>query len=326
MPFKNTALFLEECLTSIQRQSHENWELIAVDDGSTDHSFSIVKKYADIDDRIHVFKNNGIGIIKALQLAYSKSTGKYVTRMDSDDIMPYFKLTSMRNQLRKHGRGHIALGLVKYFSNFGISDGYYKYERWLNKLTQQGNNFKEIYKECVIPSPCWMVHKLDFDLCGAFNSNVYPEDYDLAFRFYEHGLTCLKTDKVLHYWRDYSERTSRTHEHYSDNRFLDLKMHYFIKLHLDTTKTQVLWGAGTKGKFMARKLQKAGANFIWICNNPKKWNKKIYGHELKKVESIDGLFNVQHLISIAEPTAQTDIQKIMDIKQLESLKDYFFFC
>ena len=68
-----------------------------------------------------------------------------------------------------------------------------------------------------------MVHREDFDKCGGFQSNIYPEDYDLAFRFYRKGLTPIKCDEVLHYWRDYANRTSRTHEHYSDNTFLDIK-------------------------------------------------------------------------------------------------------
>ena len=117
-----------------------------------------------------------------LKFAYSKSKGNYITRMDSDDIMVPEKLELMVNALQKSGDGHIALGQVSYFSKDGISDGYYSYEKWLNKLTRAGSNYSEIYKECVIPSPCWMVSRKDFDLCGGFNSDIYPEDYDLAFR------------------------------------------------------------------------------------------------------------------------------------------------
>mgnify|MGYP000860087858 CR=1 FL=1 len=74
-----------------------------------------------------------------------------------------------------------------------------------------------------------MVHKTDLDLCGAFLADRYPEDYDLAFRFYEKGLTCISCNKILHYWRDYDTRTSRTSEHYAQNYFLEIKLHYFLK-------------------------------------------------------------------------------------------------
>jgi len=52
VPFKNTALFLPDCLQSIINQTYTNWELIIVDDGSTDSSFSIVKQFADNDSKI----------------------------------------------------------------------------------------------------------------------------------------------------------------------------------------------------------------------------------------------------------------------------------
>ena len=87
VPFKNTSLFLTECLESIFNQTYSNWELIIVDDNSTDNSLSIVRSYAENDSRIKLFKNKGSGIIDALQLAYSKSEGALITRMDSDDIM-----------------------------------------------------------------------------------------------------------------------------------------------------------------------------------------------------------------------------------------------
>ena len=219
IPFKNTAVFLPECLDSIINQSYTNWELLIVDDHSLDHSYGVVNAYAKKDKRIQLFKNNKKGIINALQLAFSKSTGSYITRMDSDDIMHHNKLELMLNDLFVNGRKTIALGLVKYFSENGIGDGYAKYESWLNSLTKLGDNYSEIYKECVIPSPCWMIHKDDLVQCGAFNSNIYPEDYDLAFRLYKHSIQPIASQNVLHYWRDYSTRASRTDKHYTENYF-----------------------------------------------------------------------------------------------------------
>ena len=67
--------------------------------------------------------------------------------MDSDDIMPTEKLKSMSQELINHGRGYVSIGIVKYFSDSGISDGYHKYESWLNRLTLSGTNYNEIYKE-----------------------------------------------------------------------------------------------------------------------------------------------------------------------------------
>ena len=142
IPFKNTAHFLPACLDSIVNQTYKSWEVLAVNDGSIDDSFDLVSEYSEKDNRIHVFQNRGQGIIPALQTAYAHSKGEFITRMDSDDIMVTHRLEKMVHNLKYKGNGHVAIGQVKYFSNRGISNGYARYEQWLNKLTSAGNNFK----------------------------------------------------------------------------------------------------------------------------------------------------------------------------------------
>ena len=326
MPVKNTSLFLRECLNSILQQSYINWELLAVNDQSTDDSFQILSDFSQKDNRVKVFNNDGYGIIDALKLAYKKSKGEFITRMDSDDVMTSDKLKLMVKDLKTNGKGKIALGLVKYISTHEIGEGYQKYQDWLNALTLKGDNFSEIYKECVIPSPCWMVYREDFERCGAFNSNVYPEDYDLTFRFYQYGLKCLPSDNLLHFWRDYSERTSRNHEHYAYNAFLELKLDYFLKLHYDDTKNLVIWGAGKKGKKVAELLLYSKVEFQWICDNPKKIGKDIYNQKMLPFTALDNIDNTQSIITVASPKAQEEIRAYLTKRSQISMRDYFFFC
>ncbi len=325
-PFKNTAQYLPECIESIQKQSYTYWELLIVDDGSTDNSFEVVNNYAKTDNRIRLFKNSGNGIIEALRLAFSKSKGDYITRMDSDDFMTTNKLEILVNSLQSHGKQHVAIGLVKYFSSVGISDGYARYEVWLNNLTRKGINYSEIYKECVIPSPCWMLHKEDLIACKSFQPNDYPEDYDLTFRFYKHGFKCIPCDTVLHNWRDYSSRTSRTHEHYAANHFIDLKLRYFLDLHYDNKRPLAIWGAGEKGKFIAKLLIDKHIPFEWICDNPKKIGKHIYNQEMKNFNHLEVLKQPQSIITVANEQAQEEIKTYFKAQNMHSMIDYFFFC
>ncbi len=326
IPFKNTAIFLPDCITSILKQSYTNWELIIIDDGSTDNSFSIVDKFADQDSRIKLFKNTGAGIIEALRLALSKSEGVFITRMDSDDLMTPNKLEILSTNLIKYGKQHLAVGQVNYFSEKGIGDGYKSYELWLNKLTQTGTNYDEIYKECVIPSPCWMVYKEDLIACGAFDPDRYPEDYDLAFRFYKHQLKCIPCDINLHHWRDYAIRTSRTHEHYAENHFIELKLHYFLELNFIKEKSLVIWGAGNKGKVLAKGLIKKDIPFNWICNNPNKIGRDIYGQVLEPFEFLKELEQPQSIITVANASSQAYIKTYLKQQQMQPMIDYFFFC
>ncbi|CAM4340737.1 glycosyltransferase family 2 protein [Zobellia roscoffensis] len=326
IPFKDTESFINQCLTSIVSQSYENWQVLAVNDGSTDGSRNLVHAFAKNDSRIQLIDNEGNGIIEALRTAYKHSNGQFITRMDSDDIMTPEKLEIMVKSLLEHGKGHLAIGQVRYFSHRGISNGYERYEKWLNALTQTGDNYTEIYKECVIPSPCWMVHREDLDLCGAFTPNLYPEDYDLAFRFYENGLKCIACFKLLHMWRDYDTRTSRTSEHYAQNYFLDIKLRYFLKLDYIPNRPLAVWGAGAKGKEIIKSLQEQNIDFYWVCDNPKKIGKHIYGEEMFHFSKLKSLSNAQSIITVANADAQVHIEKFFSKLNKKPMEDYFFFC
>ncbi|GAA3625884.1 glycosyltransferase family 2 protein [Flavivirga jejuensis] len=326
VPFKNTEAFIKACLVSVLNQTYTNWELLIVDDASSDSSFNIVKEFAENDHRIVLLKNSGNGIIDALRFAFKHSKGEFITRMDSDDVMHANKLEVLVTNLLKYGKQHVAIGLVNYFSKEGIKEGYKNYEIWLNNLTKMGRNYSEIYKECVIPSPCWMIHRSDLITCDAFNPNRYPEDYDLAFRFYKHNYKCIPCNDIIHDWRDYSSRTSRTHEHYAENHFIDIKLHYFLELDRSPNKTLIVWGAGNKGKTVAKTLIKKDIPFEWICDNPNKIGRDIYGKILKPFGYLKEINNPQSIITVANKEAQIEIKNYMKALNMMPIIDYIFFC
>ena len=230
LPVYNAAPWLEACLSSIVQQTEQDWELLAVNDFSTDNSPTILRAFAQKDARIQVLQNTQKGIIHALRLAFAHSTGDLITRMDADDLMVENKLEVLKKNLLDVGIGHVSTGLVKYFSDEQLGEGYQKYANWLNELALGMTPYDEIYKECVIPSPCWMIYKTDLIRCGAFAPDTYPEDYDLCFRFYKHRIKPVSTRQRIHLWRDHGARSSRTMEVYADNRFFDLKLDYFLEL------------------------------------------------------------------------------------------------
>ena len=326
IPFKNVDAFFEECLVSIQHQEYKNWEVIAVNDHSTDTSLNIAQQFSKNDSRFKILTNQDAGIITALRKAYTYSNGNYITRMDADDIMTKNRLSTMINALLEEGKGTLAIGQVHYFSEHGVNEGYRKYERWLNRLTAAGSNFKEIYKECVIPSPCWMVDRNDFDACNGFDEDRYPEDYDLAFRFYEQGLRCIPCSETLHHWRDYQTRTSRTSEHYAQNYFLELKLYYFLKLEHDPSKTIVVWGAGKKGKQIAKSLVDKKMDFKWICNNPNKIGKDIYSTRLRHYSELEHTAKSLTIITVANEDEQKSIRSYLQKIGKIATKDFYFFC
>ena len=321
MPFKNEACFLEETITSIINQHYKNWELIAIDDSSTDNSFEIVTTLKKNEKRITLLKNRKAGITEALKTGRDYAKGTFITRMDADDIMLENKLEALHQELSSTAEKSVVIGKVHYFKSNGdkIGDGYFKYQNWINQLAENKQSFTEIYKECPVPSPSWMMKTSVFDEIGGFNSKTYPEDYDLAFRMYKAKLNVLSTSSVVHHWRDYETRTSRTHENYKDNRFLELKLDYFLALDYKVNKTLELQGAGKKGKFIARKLLERKIPFIWSCGISSKIGHNIYGVILK--DSKQKQINAQLIVAIANPE---DLIKIK--KEENPANQYYYFC
>lgn len=87
LPVFNAERFLSQCLDSILRQTYQDWELIAVDDGSKDRCLEILKSYEKRDDRIHIISKKNEGVSIARNVALSQVRGEYIYFVDSDDIV-----------------------------------------------------------------------------------------------------------------------------------------------------------------------------------------------------------------------------------------------
>lgn len=326
MAVKDTAPYLNACLDSVLAQTYQNWELIAVNDHSTDDTPNILKAYAEKDPRIKYFDSDRPRLIPTLQVGYAQATGTLINRMDSDDKMPDYKLQVLVDEWNKYGKGTIVAGGTQHFVDEGeVGDGFIRYERWLNEVARTGSHYQEIYQECVIPSHCWIIHKEDFDAVGAFDPIVYPEDYDLCFRFYRHGLKVVGIDSILHFWRDRSNRISRTWEEYEDNRYFDLKLRFFYELDRDKSRPLVLWGAGRNGKDMARLLQAQGDEFQWVCDNHKKIGKDIYGVKMQHFDQVQGIDNPQIMVVVTSPTGKEEVKALLTSWNKKPVADFWFF-
>ncbi|MGL5989238.1 glycosyltransferase family 2 protein [Cetobacterium sp.] len=87
VPVYNVEKYLEQCLDSILAQTFKNFEVILVNDGSTDSSGEICDRYTKIDSRIMVFHKINDGVSNTRNLGVQKSKGKYVVFIDSDDYI-----------------------------------------------------------------------------------------------------------------------------------------------------------------------------------------------------------------------------------------------
>lgn len=86
LPTRNGARFISEAITSVQNQTYNSWELLVIDDGSTDETKDVVMKYIQHDPRIRYIQNEtNLGIQKTLNIGLHVSQGMFIARIDDDD-------------------------------------------------------------------------------------------------------------------------------------------------------------------------------------------------------------------------------------------------
>lgn len=100
IPVFNAKEYIDRCIRSVLNQTYVNWEMITIDDGSTDNSLSILEKYASLDRRIIVIHQENAGAGTARNTGIRYATGEYIVFLDSDDYINsnYLSILSKHNE------------------------------------------------------------------------------------------------------------------------------------------------------------------------------------------------------------------------------------
>lgn len=101
IPVYNEKKYLPDCLESLIGQTFKNWNAVLIDDGSTDGSDEVCKKYCDIDGRFHYYKQKNAGVSAARNAGKEKCYGKYIFFMDADDTILFNTLEDLYNIAEK---------------------------------------------------------------------------------------------------------------------------------------------------------------------------------------------------------------------------------
>lgn len=109
VPFFNSQDYIDKCIESVQKQTFKDWELILINDGSTDNSVDIVGKYLQKDHRIRLINQYNSGVSEARNRGIDESKGKYIFFLDSDDYIDGSTLENLYNYAQKTN-GDIIIG------------------------------------------------------------------------------------------------------------------------------------------------------------------------------------------------------------------------
>jgi glycosyltransferase involved in cell wall biosynthesis len=271
LPCKNAAATLGECLDSIAAQTWEDYELLLVDDASSDGSRALAVERAARDPRIRPLVNSGRGLVAALNQGLAHARGELVARMDADDRMYPERLMLQAGFLRRNPHIGLVGSRVRVFPAELVQAGYREYERWQNQCLSPRQIADHIYLESPLAHPSVMFRRRWIERVGGYREGPFPEDYELWLRLHAAGCPMAKLPEVLLDWREGPERTSRRDPRYAREAFDRLRADYLARdpRLLRRRGELVIWGAGRRTRKRCRQLLGRGfAVQAWVDIDP----------------------------------------------------------
>ncbi len=197
MPCYNASAYLKEAVDSILNQTYSNFELLLIDDGSSDNTREMIQNYALADNRVvAVFNEHNLGLIRTLNKGIAMAKGVYIARMDADDISALNRVELLVNAAIANPDARVISAGYYYISTRGrILRRIYP-----KALTSQALKFVSFF--CTpVNHPCSLIH------AGLLRDNlfdelyIHSEDYEIFSRFLLAGYQIINLPEPLYYLR-----------------------------------------------------------------------------------------------------------------------------
>lgn len=255
IPCYNAATTLDETLESVLNQTLTDFEVVAVDDGSTDETSRILQTWAEKDSRLRVLSQHHSGVVVAANTAITTCAAPFIARVDADDRVHPQRFALQAEFLTANPNVAVVSSLVSAFPKEDVRGGYRVYIAWLNSLITNEEIRREMFVESPLANPSVMIRKSWLDEMDGYQDFGWPEDYDLWLRMYLAGARFEKIAQVLLDWRDHPKRITRTDSRYSLENFLRAKAYYMGRGPLAERDAVIVWGSGMMGRRMGKQLQ-----------------------------------------------------------------------
>ncbi|MCL7979105.1 MAG: glycosyltransferase [marine benthic group bacterium] len=332
MPCRNAEPWLDACLDSLCSQTLTDFEVIAVDDGSTDRTAEIIRDRAEIEPRIRFLTGSAeggeSGLVASLVRAAGIARAPLLARMDADDICLPTRLAAQVEFLSRHPAIAACGCAVRLFPRSALGSGYRRYEAWLNDRVTPRSLLADLFVECPIAHPSLMIRSSVLAGLGGYRDTGWPEDYDLLLRLHAAGMSAANLPDVLLEWRVRPERHSLRSERYAPTAFRRCKVHFLKESFLPAGRPLVVWGAGKVGKPLVRELARQGLQVeAFVDLDPRKIGQSIHGAPVLSPAEFAG-FRRQPgagpyvLVAVGSPGARGEIRRALDDLGLSEILDY----
>lgn len=248
VPVYNVENYLVQCVESLLDQSYKNYEILLVDDGSTDKSGVLCDKYAEQSERIKVLHKSNGGLSDARNYGVVHSSGEYIVFVDSDDYVTKDMLTNMNEVIAQNPEVDLVTSREKFllYKDTVINGGYVRAEKDLNDLTGIEALIKILKShkdDWNAPGKCFSRELWDKNYF-AFKKGRLSEDVELIYKVY------IKAGKVavidpFYYYRQAREGSiiSTPSEKLVKDTILNLKEwdQYLMRTELPEELKQLLY-------------------------------------------------------------------------------------
>lgn len=278
MPVRNGAATVDAALRSISEQTFTDLEVIVIDDGSTDATPALLRKWEGAELAIRIFTQPPLGIVAALQRGLAKVHAPYTARMDADDICHPDRLAAQLDFLERSSELAGCGTGVRLFPSARVTEHAKEYASWLNSLTKWAKVETNLFVECPLAHPTLCFRTEVLKSVGGYRDWGWPEDYDLILRLRRAGHRFITLPRALLNWRISPGRLSRNHPAYSLAAFRSCRVHHLRRSLLADKPGTVIWGAGPTGKKLALEFQRQAVVVLGFVEvDPRKIGQEIHG-------------------------------------------------
>ena len=203
VPVYNAEQYLPETIESVLRQTYDDYELILVNDGSTDQSATICQKYALNDRRIRVYHKENTGQYQTRQYGFNKSTGEFILYLDADDVLINNSLEIIDNYINRY-RCTLLLFRFLRFTDFKDIKQFASQTNLVNYIDDHRLLYKTVLSNTNNNSVCCKVIGRNL-LNETSNMDVasirYGEDLIKVLEIIKQNPKTLIVEDILYYYR-----------------------------------------------------------------------------------------------------------------------------
>ncbi|MDR3668482.1 MAG: glycosyltransferase [Ignavibacteriaceae bacterium] len=234
MPVLNAEKYITSSVNSILNQTYDNFEFIIIDDGSSDNTATKIKEISD--SRISFYSRSNEGLINQLNFALSVSKGKYIARMDADDLCDISRIEKQVEFLENNNDIQL------------VGSNYYYINRNGKIIVEK--KFPEMHDEIefmmpvtasVLHSSMLVLRENLININGYDKTKRYAEDHDLFLRLIEHGCRMHNIQSPLYYYRIGNDSEASQYSYIQQKNVYNTGAAYLQKKYLSKFKDSYIF-------------------------------------------------------------------------------------